>query len=137
MDLCIDFNAFPAGTKLPDQFSLSAYVIEALQSPGQLDVAMEGGELALRIHVGITLTLPLPRHAVRLRVGTFAGPALVEAFSANGASLAQRSVHANNAYTNLNLVVPSDGPTIHHLTLSRGDGEANFTSACIEILVAG
>jgi hypothetical protein len=135
MDLCIDFRAFPAGTNLPDQFSLSGYAVEALHVPGQLDVAMDAGELAMRLPHGIRLTLPVPRLAVTLRVGTFAGPALVEAFAANGASLVQQMVHAPNAYTNLNLVVPSDGPAIHHLTISDGGHEANLASACVEIVV--
>ena len=136
MNLCITFSAIPSGTAMPDTFFLSAFTVQALLNPDNLDIATLGGENALRCPNGLRLTLPLPRPAITLRIGTWAGPARVEAFAADGTSLGHQMVHTPNGYSNLTVSTPAGHAPIHHLTLTEGNHEANLASACIEITVS-
>ncbi|OGO40610.1 MAG: hypothetical protein A2W36_07045 [Chloroflexi bacterium RBG_16_58_14] len=130
--LCADFNLFPDNTQLGPNFSLAGFDFAQPPANMLMFVNETAGEKGLQFpKEGMEITLPIPVAAVRLRLGTFAGPVEIAALDSSGAVVRQRIVPGLNAYVNLRMFAPE----IATLLLTQGGNEGILVRICVAICV--
>lgn len=127
--LCADFTIFPDGLQLGPIFSLSG--MDFQDAPGAAatsSVNRTSGLNGLQFpEPGIEVGLPIPVPWVRIHVGQFNKPFVIESIDPGGTTITNFTVNTPNSYSFVNL---STGE-IAKIRFTGGGHEGVIVSICI------